>query len=288
MILIADSGSTKIDWAFLIEGKSNVEWFETKGFNPVYHRAKTLHDLVLSNKELLRKARWVREIHYYGAGCSNEERNKTVIKGLQQIFTDAHITVEHDLVGGVRAVAENQPCIVGIMGTGSNCCYFNGKEIEQKTPSLGFILGDEGSGGSLGKQLIQKYLYGELPDEMADEFISRKITKDVVLEKVYNNPRASEFMASFAPILFKYRELEIAKKIIQNSFHEFFENHIIKYSEAREVPVHLVGSIAFHFKGFIIEKAQQLEVKTGKILKQPMDGLVAYHRQQLTEKTDLW
>ena len=146
MILIADSGSTKTDWAFIVEGNNNVESFETKGFNPTYHRAKILHDQVLENKDLLRKARWVREIYFYGAGCSNEERNGIVTKGLHQIFTDANINVEHDLVAAVRAVSEGQPSIVGILGTGSNCCFFDGKEIIQKTPSLGFILGDEGSG----------------------------------------------------------------------------------------------------------------------------------------------
>ena len=288
MILIADSGSTKIDWAFAVEGEKEIERFETKGFNPVYHKPQILHDQVVANKPLLSKVRWIREVHYYGAGCSNEKRRKIVQKGLGRIFTDATIQVEHDLVAAIRATYEGSPCLVGILGTGSNLCHFDGTNVSQQTPSLGYILGDEGSGGNFGRQLLKQYLYGNLPEAMTREFESREITKDLVLDKVYNNPKASEYMASFAPILFKFKDEEISQQIISKCLRTFFDHHLSAYKSSREIPVYLVGSIAFHFQEFIKDLADEFRINIQKTLKQPMDGLVDYHRQKLTEKPDLW
>ena len=282
MLLVADSGSTKCDWILV---KSTGERLETStmGFNPFFHTAELIESELKKNKLFNTHAGEVLQIRFYGAGASSEGRNKIIENGLKRVFINApDIKVDHDVKAAAIATAQDDAGIVCILGTGSNSCYYDGETITEKIPALGYILGDEGSGAYFGKILLSKYLYKKLPIELATALEKDYgVTKESIFEAIYNKPNANVYLASFMKFAHENKEHPFFKELIYNGLSTFINIHVWCFENFREVPVHFVGSIAFHFKEVLEEVAKNYRFTIGNIIKKPVDPLADYYCKKL-------
>ncbi len=273
--LIADSGSTKAEWC-LLDGKKK-KTVITQGISPYFLNEIQVQDLL--EKELTPKlSKRPDEIYYYGTGCSNPVNVKLVHTALQKVFGKIKITINHDLMGAARALCGNEKGVACILGTGSNSCYYNGKKIVKNSPGLGFILGDEGSGAYLGRKVVQHFLYNTFDPDLMDRFNAKYNTNATeILEAVYKGPLPNRYLSSYAAFLAENRGHYMIENIIEDSFNDFFFNHLYKYKESWTHPIHFIGSVAFGFKDVLKDMCQNYELQLGRVLKQPMDGLIKYH-----------
>ena len=278
IILIADSGSTKTEWC-LLDGKKRKTIY-TQGMSPYFLDTKQIQQILAI--ELKSKLKNVEpdEVYYYGTGCANPENVKSVKQALKKIFTKATISIDHDLMGAAKALCGSEKGVACILGTGSNSCYYNGKKIIKNSPGLGYILGDEGSGAYLGKKVVQYYLYNTFDPDLMDRFNAKYNTTNVeILDAVYKHPLPNRFLAGFVPFLIENRGHFMIENIIEDGFNDFFFNHIYKYRESWIMPIHFIGSVAFGFKDVLKDMCNAYELELGRVLKNPMDGLVKYHRE---------
>jgi len=278
IILIADSGSTKAEWC-LLDGKKRKTIY-TQGMSPYFLDTEQIQQILAI--ELKSKLKNVEpdEVYYYGTGCANPENVKSVKQALKKIFTKATISVDHDLMGAAKALCGSEKGVACILGTGSNSCYYNGKKIIKNSPGLGYILGDEGSGAYLGKKVVQYYLYNTFDPDLMDRFNAKYNTTNVeILDAVYKHPLPNRFLAGFVPFLIENRGHFMIENIIEDGFNDFFFNHIYKYRESWIMPIHFIGSVAFGFKDVLKDMCNAYELELGRVLKNPMDGLVKYHRE---------
>lgn len=278
MLLIADSGSTKTDWKVVDENK-NIQSLQTIGFNPYLQSGDEIYTTVAASFTAtsypLEK---IVQLYFYGAGCSNDEKRSIVKEALHKVFPNASIEVEHDLLAAARALCGKKEGVAAILGTGSNSCFYNGNEITEHVESIGFYLGDEGSGCYMGKKLIQAFIYKELPKELEEDFwIQYGLDKDAILKTVYQQAFPNRFLASFNLFLARHQKHPFVRNIIASSFDDFFKHHISKYSKHKQVPMHSTGSIGFHYQDALQEVASQYGVKMGKNIKSPIEGLLEYH-----------
>ena len=274
--LIADSGSTKAAWC-LLDGKKKKK-IVTQGISPYFLSALQIQEIL--EKELLPALKHIQPdiIHYYGTGCSNPANIKTVKQALKKVFLMAKINVDHDLMGAAKALCGDEKGVACILGTGSNSCYYNGKKIVNNSPGLGFILGDEGSGAYLGKKVIQYYMYKTFDPELMDRFDAKYNTNAIeILDAVYKQPMANRYLANFTEFLVENRGHFMIENIIEDSLNDFFFTHICKYRESWTLPIHFIGSVAYGFKDVVKEMCHSYELQIGKVLQQPMDGLIKYH-----------
>lgn len=277
MILIADSGSTKCDW-MLMDGTSR-SLTHTKGFNPFFHSSDFIASELVQNQVLSSAASEIKEVHYYGASCSNDVRIDIVKSALKQVFCNANnITVDHDLKGAAIAACAGYEGIACILGTGSNSCYFDGQHVHEQIPALGYILGDEGSGSYFGKYLLSQLLYNKLPKELAMSFSAKySLTKDNILFNVYNEPNANVYLASFMEFVSDNISHPYLETMMYNGLNAFAQTHILCFSNYQDVPVNFVGSIAYYFSNTIDKVAQDLGFSVGRIVQKPIDGLADFH-----------
>ena len=276
--LIADSGSSKTEWCLLNGNKKNQ--IQTQGISPYFLNIEQVIQIL--QKELLPKMKKLvpNEIHYYGTGCSNVENVKMIKTALKKVFPSAKCNVDHDLLGAARALCGNEKGIACILGTGSNSCFYNGKKIIKNSPGLGYVLGDEGSGTYLGKKVIQYYLYNTFDEDLMDRFNSKYNTSVTeILDAVYKQPLPNRFLAGFTGFLIENRGHFMIENIIEDGFNDFFFNHIYKYRESWSMPIHFVGSVAYGFKDVLKDLCSSYELQLGKVLKNPMEGLVKYHQK---------
>lgn len=274
--LIADSGSTKAEWC-LLDGKKK-KTFYTQGISPYFLNGLQIEDVI--NIELNTRLKGIKpdEIFYYGTGCSNPNNVKIVKNALKKVFPGAAISVDHDLMGAAKALCGNEKGVACILGTGSNSCYYNGKKIIKNSPGLGFILGDEGSGAYLGKKVVQYYLYNTYDPDLMDRFKAKFNTSAVeILETVYKKPLPNRYLAGFVSFLVENRGHYMIENIIEDGFNEFFFQHVYKYKESWTLPVNFIGSVAFGFKDVLKNMCTSYELQLGKVLKNPMEGLIKYH-----------
>ncbi len=281
MYLIADSGSTKCDW-MLLKDNNQTELFSTMGFNPFFHNETIISNAIINNKDLAQYADKVELIFLYSAGCSSKELKQIVERGLKLVFSKAHIYVDHDLVGAAFSTYSGTPGITCILGTGSNSCFFDGDIVSEEVPALGYILGDEGSGSYFGKKLLADYLYKKLPQEihtvLQNDF---KLSKKEIFESVYMKPHANVYLASFMKIFSSFKELPYVKETVAKGMAHFLQNHVCCFPNYKKVPVHFIGSIAYHFESILHQEAEKLDIQVGNIIKKPIDGLVSYHLKYL-------
>ncbi len=215
----------------------------------------------------------INEIHYYGTGMRNPDNGRMVKKSLQRVIQNASIEINDDMLSAARALNGHNKGIACNLGTGSFCCFYNGKKITRQTPGIGYILGDEGSGAYLGKKVIQYYLYKIFDKELQDKFDKKYKTNPVeILENVYRKPLANRYLASFSLFLSENRGHYMIENIIEDGLNDFFFNHLCKYKEARNFPVHFVGGVAFGFKDVLQDLCSTYQMKLGKVLKNPMHG----------------
>jgi glucosamine kinase len=276
-ILIADSGSTKCEWC-VVSPRSKASYF-TQGMSPYFLDAVQMEGVIRTELFPQLKKHDFEAVYFYGTGTKDPNNARKVKAALQKVFGDAVITVNHDLIGAARALCEEEKGIACILGTGSNSCYFDGKKIKHNSPGIGFILGDEGSGAYLGKKLIQYYLYGIFEKELKEKFEAKyRSGADDILENVYRKPLPNRYLASFTLFLSENRGHYMIENIIEDGLNDFFSMHLSRYRESRQYPVHFTGAIAWYFQDVISNLCMDYEMTQGMILKNPMEGLVKYHR----------
>jgi glucosamine kinase len=279
-ILIADSGSTKAEWC-LINGEKKKKIF-TQGISPYFLNTSEIEQLLATELKRKLKDNEPDEIHYYGTGCANPENVKSVTRALKATFPKAKINVTHDLMGAAKALCGDEKGVACILGTGSNSCYYNGKKIIKNSPGLGYILGDEGSGAYLGKKVVQYYLYNTFDPDLMDRFNAKYNTTSMeILDAVYKHALPNRYLAGFVPFLVENRGHFMIENIIEDGFNDFFFNHLYKYRESWIMPIHFIGSVAYGFRDILKEMCDTYELQLGRVLKNPMDGLIKYHKRKM-------
>lgn len=275
MILIADSGSTKTDWC-LVDNGVLVKQIFTKGTNPFFQTEDEISAEVSENLLPYLNTAKVDAVWFYGAGCAFPEKNEIVRAAIAR-HLDVPIEVGSDLLGAARGLCGRQPGIACILGTGSNSCFYDGKEIVSNVSPLGFILGDEGSGAVLGKMLVGDVLKNQLPAALKEEFLSRyELTPAIILERVYKKPFPNRFLASLSPFLVEHLDVPEIHTLVLNGFKAFFDRNVKQY-DYKQYPVHLIGSLAYYYRSVLQEAAEQTGVRLGTIKQSPMEGLISYH-----------
>jgi glucosamine kinase len=275
-ILIADCGATKSEWCLINKGKTKTVF--TQGISPYFLNTTQIRDLL--QNELKPKLRNVEvdQIFYYGTGCANPANARSVKKALASVFETSDISVSHDLMAAARALCGREKGVACILGTGSNSCYYNGKSIVRNSPGLGYVLGDEGSGAYLGKKVIQYYLYQTFDEELRGRFdLTYTTNTSEILENVYKKPLPNRYLASFTNFLVENRGHYMIENIIEDGLNDFFFNHLCKYRETWTLPVSFAGSVAFGFKDVLQQLCNSYAFELGRVMKNPMEGLVTYH-----------
>ena len=283
MYLIADSGSTKTDWCLCKKG-TILNNLQTQGINPYHQSEEAIEEVI--REELLPQLPETTEVSklniiFYGSGCANETACNRVREAIQKVLRTNNITIHSDLLGAARALCGREEGIACVLGTGSNSCLYNGKEIIANIPPLGYILGDEGSSAVLGRRLVGDCLKNQLPDALRNEFLTEYgLTQEIILEKVYRQPLANRFLASLTPFLSKHREVPEIHKLLVESFTDFFVRNVKQYRRPW-LPIHFVGSIANAFSAELKEAAESLGMELGTILQSPMEGLIKYYIEEV-------
>lgn len=274
--LIADSGATKAEWCLLKKGKKKT--IITQGISPYFLNTQQITELLEKELNPGLKNSTVDEIYYYGTGCANTANAASVKKAIQNIFADAKVEVTHDLMAAARSLCGRKKGISCILGTGSNSCFYNGKKIVKNSPGLGYVLGDEGSGAYLGKKVLQYYLYDIFDSELKGRFDLTYMTNaSEILENVYKKPLPNRYLASFTKFLAENRGHYMIENIIEDGLNDFFFIHLCKYKEIWKYPVNFTGGVAFGFKDVLQQLCNNYEFEMGKVMKNPMEGLVEYH-----------
>lgn len=279
MILIADCGSTKIDWCLLKDNKLVKQVF-TGGINAVLLTREEIIQRLEAElvPELAAFLPDIRRIHFYGAGCFPGEISENMATALKSVLTAAtEVEVNTDLLGAARALCGHEPGIACIMGTGSNSCYYDGREIVDNVSPLGYILGDEGSGAVLGKVLVGDILKKQLPEDLCAAFLEQYgLDRMTIIRRVYKEPQPNRFLASLSPFLCKNIGRPEIHALVKEQFRRFFIRNVAAYG-CPELPVSFVGSIAAYYTPVLAEAAAETGFILGKIIQSPMEGLISFH-----------
>lgn len=277
--IIADSGATKCQWT-LVLGKEKKS-ITTIGMSPYF---LSVDEMIATIQKAFQKKvalESIDAVYFYGTGLSNPNNVTAIKKALKKVFTKASLDIQTDLVAVARATCQQKKGVACILGTGSNTGFYNGKKMIKNSPGLGYVLGDEGSGAYLGKKVLQYYLYQTFDEELMHAFANKyAINKDQILDAIYKQALPNRYMASFAQFLSEHRGHYMIENIIEDGINDFFFTHLIKLNESWLHPIHFAGSIAYAFKDTIKQLAASYELEIGQIVKSPMEGLIAFHKQQ--------
>lgn len=279
MKLIIDSGATKTQWSIMTSLK-DLQHFYTHGLNPYYMTREDMQQIIESElpDKLLRQP--VKEIFFYGTGCSTEKNCNIIQSVLQHYFVQSSITVHHDLFGAALSLLQNQPGIACILGTGSNSCLWNGSEIIENVPSLGYMLGDEGSGTYLGKLLLKLILSGRADKTLSDAFFDYVgMSFSEILHKIYKKKNSNRWIASLAPFVSQHKINPSVQKIIKKNFTDFIDEQVSKYTNFNKHEISFTGSVAWFLQDELKEVLKEKGLKPGIIVREPMDGLIRWHNE---------
>ncbi len=277
MIIIADSGGSKIDWR-LLQSDGTIGQTHTPGFNPYYQPIDDLNNTLRTAVVPIAKEK-VTEVYFYGAGVSSEKNQAVIREAFLSFFPGSKVEIGWDLLAAARALCGHEPGIACIMGTGSNSCLYDGKEITGNVANLGWILADEGSGANIGRKFLVDYLRQKFPATLAKQFAERfPLTREEFLEKVYQQEKPSAFLASFMRFIFQHLDEPYCHKLVYNSFAEFYENNVMQYEGYRNLKVHFTGSVAFYFSDILRQVANDKGITVKNILESPIAGLTLYHQ----------
>ena len=276
MILIADSGSTKCSWVLTDGDKKRVLRCNTIGFNPYFISQKNILNH-LKNSELNDLKKNVKEVYFYGAGCSNREMNSLIKKPLSQFFSRANVKIMHDLEAACLAMFNNKPNVTCILGTGSNSCFFDGDKIIENAPSLGFMLGDEGSGNYFGKKVINYYFNGLFDEELKSKFEQNYECDLMEIKRNIYDCRANVYLSKFFPFVSNNKSHPMIKNLISVVLNEFFELHVNCFKKYNPEEINFIGSVSFFLKEDIKLICKKHGFKLGDVVKNPIDKLLEYH-----------
>lgn len=277
MILIADSGSTKTDWCVVEHGQL-VQQIFTKGTNPFFQSEEEISNEIATALIPQLKTNKFETVHFYGAGCAFPDKIETVRKAIAaHLQVSGEIEVSTDMLAAARGLCGHQPGIACIMGTGSNSCYYDGKNIVSNVSPLGFILGDEGSGAVLGKLLVGDILKNQMTPRLKEKFLEQyNLTPAEIIDRVYRQPFPNRFLASFSPFLVEHLDEPAIRELVLNSFKKFLRRNVMQY-DYQHARVHFIGSVAFYYKELLSEACKAMEIHLGTIIKSPMEGLIKFH-----------
>ena len=279
MVLIVDSGSTKADWK-IIAKNGEITSQSTRGFNPFFQNSKMIEAILMEDFDENFDKSKARKIYYYGAGCSDDIRNAIVEVALQKVFPNASIEVDHDLLASARAVCGHEAGVACILGTGSNSCLYDGKKIIDKVSNMGFLVGDEGSGSHIGKELLRGYFYREMPKEIITAFEDFcPDGKLGIISKIYASPTPNVYLASFAKFLSKNKTHPYIQQIVHKSFDVFVTRHIQKYDNCLNLKINFIGSVAYYFREILDVVLASHNLQLGTVIKKPIDNLVKFHTE---------
>ena len=281
MILIADGGSTKCNWCQLDEAQ-NRAYFNTEGYNPDFMDTAAIVASLTRNLPDTLPRDQVREVHFYGAGVSSAQKAEVIAAALRQLFSRAKVTVTEDLLAAARALLGRQPGFAAILGTGTNSCLYDGEKITYNVDSLGYFLGDEGSGSFFGKRLLRDYLRGLLPDGLQEIFKETYSlgSRNDILNQLYNQPLPNRYLASFAKFAYDYNNVSYCRDIVLEGFEAFFHNLVLHYPRYQEYTFNCVGSVGYNFRDVLTQVARGHGMEVGKIIRSPIDDLVTFHEER--------
>ncbi|QCX52793.1 BadF/BadG/BcrA/BcrD ATPase family protein [Elizabethkingia sp. JS20170427COW] len=279
MIAIVDGGSTKCDWVILENSGLEVLKTKTKGFNPNNTAADTIPEEIHKNEDLENIKDQIQHIFFYGSGCGVQENRDIVREQLQKVFTFAEIEVQEDLLAAAYAVYRGNPTMVCILGTGSNSCYFDGKEVKIELPSLGFLLGDDGAGSAMGKRIVKNYFMKKLPPELDLEFSKDyQLSIEELLQNMYHkNNMVNAYFANFNKFVAKWKDHPFIQNMVYDEFKNFIEYQLLPYKEIKDSEVSFIGSIAHVYSDILKSVAAEYNLNFGIIVQKPIDNLVKYH-----------
>lgn len=282
-ILIADGGSTKVEWCLIHSNSSNIRVsLETEGFNAIMATPKVAKSYFSNVRKSIGEEYNPSEIYYYGAGCATPEICARISHEIGQVWEMAMITVDSDMLAACRSLLGDEPGIACILGTGSNSALYDGHEIKDNIPPLGFILGDEGSGTALGKRLLGDIFKNIAPQDIRSDFLRLTgLTKDVLLDKTYRSEAPNKFLASFVPFIKKHLLHPYMMSMTEEIFTSFFLRNVLPYEGSGYLPVHLTGSVAFHFSQILKKVGADLGLNIGRFSSRPMPDLINYHNNLL-------
>ncbi|WP_353125893.1 N-acetylglucosamine kinase [Parapedobacter pyrenivorans] len=276
MILVADSGSSQSDWMLALPDGERLA-FTTKGLNPFFVNEKDIAKIIQNAQEIVPYADRVSEVYFFGSGCTSPDRREMVSNALSQLFTNAFISVETDLVGAAYATCGDRKGYIATLGTGSDVSFFDGHEVLPTRQGLGYVLGDEGSGVWFGKQLVTKFLYGVMPADLSAEFYAKyRINKEIIIKNVYQRASPNAYLASLALFMGAHADHPFIDELLITGFREFIVTNIKPFPDHRDYICHFVGSIAFYFIEQLREVCEQQDVKIGKVLRRPIAELFNY------------
>ena len=279
MKLLLDSGSTKADWIAIDTNGKVLFTTQSLGLNPEVLTKEEIIARLDDKFDISHNKDKAAYLFFYGAGCGTDRMKNFLTEVFQEYFSNASVSVYEDTYAAVFATTpKNEQAIVCILGTGSNCSYFDGNVLHQKVQSLGYIAMDDCSGNRFGRHLIRGYYFNKMPKNLAKEFEKEfNIEPDVVKQNLYKKPNPNAYLATYAKFLIKHKDSEFCQKYIREEMVSFVENYIMQFENCKEVPVHFVGSIAFYLKDELEAILSEYEIKIGNVLRRPIDGLIEFH-----------
>ncbi|MDR6784751.1 N-acetylglucosamine kinase-like BadF-type ATPase [Pedobacter africanus] len=279
MILIADGGSTKTNWCLINEAGRKI-LFNTEGYNPYFSKTDYIVESLKKSLPDYLETEKLTEVNYYGAGCSTEGNRKIVSDAMQQVFPNAKINIGHDLLASCRALLADEAGFAAILGTGTNTCLYDGKDITLNIDSLGYFLGDEGSGCFIGKKILGDYMKGYMPKGLRESFYDNfALTNEDIFDHIYNKPLPNRFCAGFSKFLYDFKDNyeDYTFNTIDYAFTAFFDNLVTHYPNYKDYKLNCVGSVGYSFRDILSVVADRYEMGIGKIIRSPIDDLVDYH-----------
>ncbi|MBW8362760.1 MAG: ATPase [Kaistella sp.] len=282
MIAIIDGGSTKCDWVILENsGKPNLKT-TTLGFNPNIINPDFIMQEIDKNEHLFFLKNHIEKVFFYGSGCGTPANAEKVESEFVKAFPKAEITVKEDMTAAAYAAYNGSPAIICILGTGSNSCYFNGEKIRTDLPSLGFLIGDEGSGSALGKHLLRRFFMKKLPDDLRIEFEDTyHLTIEEAIKNMYHNPRANAYLGEFNKFISERKKHPYFQNMVFDEMKNFLDYQVLPYPEAGEVEINFIGYIAYIYEDILRAAAAELNLKVGKVVQKPIESLVDYHKKYI-------
>ena len=283
MILVVDSGSTKTDWIALDNNGKEIFSTQTLGLNPQMLSNEILNERIKNNFDIYKNRKSVEKLFFYGAGCGVESTQERILKVFNSIFINSEFDIREDTYAAVySAVDIGTPSIVNIIGTGSNCSYYDGEKVIQKVQSLGYVLMDYASGNYYGKYLIRAYYFNKMPEDLRKEFGENyDLSPNSIKNKLYREENPNTYLAGFAKFLIENKSNEYFKEIIFKGLERFIDYQILQYDDFSKVDIHYVGSIAYYLRDEITRIGKKYNLKTGRFIQRPIIGLVDYHKRNI-------
>jgi len=280
MKLLVDSGATKADWIALDNDGNRLFTSQTLGLSPEVINKEEALERLEARFDIYNNRKEVTHLFFYGAGCGTDRMKNYMTNVFKEFFPNADITVKEDTYAAAYATnPTNDKSIICILGTGSNCSYFDGEGLVQKVQSLGYIAMDDCSGNRFGRELVRAFFFNKMPEHLATKFAAEyNLDADVIKHNLYKEPNPNAYLATFAKFLIQHKDEPFFKEIIVKQMQVFVDNYITQYENAHEVPVHFVGSIAFYLKAELAEVLGANGLKLGNVLRRPIDGLIEYHK----------